>query len=112
MARSRRLQTHLPAVPAVISLQRIVDYGYSFWARQPTIEQSHFDDLKYVGESPMVGGDISGRIVRRPIRVWVSRQSLADYDGDRRAYNEDRFTVERLVNGQWEGYDYLGRRKY
>jgi hypothetical protein len=60
--------------------------GYDYWKAQPTLESGHFDNLKY---------DDGAR------RVWVSRASLADYGGDRRAFVADRLTVEKLVGGNW-----------
>ena len=61
-------------------------HGYAFWLAQPTLESGHFDNLKYNDGKH---------------RVWVSRQSLADYDGDRKAWMAERLTVEKLVNGSW-----------
>lgn len=60
--------------------------GYAYWLAQPTLESGHFDNLKFDDGKH---------------RVWVSRQSLADYDGDRKAWMADRLTVEKLVNGNW-----------
>lgn len=97
MARSRRLQTHLPVGPSTVTFQRAIDLGYLFWKRQPTLESYHFDDLKYD----------NGKI-----RIFVSRATLADYDFDRRAYEDNKFTVERRIAGRWVAYDYLGRRKF
>lgn len=61
--------------------------GYAYWKSQPTLESGHHDNLKYDDGAH---------------RVWVSRASLADYDGDRRAYMADRLTVEKLTGGRWE----------
>jgi hypothetical protein len=60
--------------------------GYDFWKRQETLDSGHFDNLKYD----------DGKI-----RVWVSRQSIADYGGDKRAWEADRLTIEKNENGDW-----------
>ena len=69
------------------SLEEILDLGYGFWSRQPVIERGHFDNLVY---------DDGG------MRVWVSRQTLADYAGDRRAWLADRMTVEEKGPRGWK----------
>jgi hypothetical protein len=60
--------------------------GYDYWKRQPAIEHGHFDNLVFDDGQH---------------RVWVSRATLADYDGDRRAYLADRLTIEHRVGGAW-----------
>ena len=70
-----------------LTLGQIKSIPYGVWEGMKTIESGHFDNLKY--QSPT-------------FRVWVSRATLADYDGDRAAYARDRFTVEKNVNGRWE----------
>ena len=62
----------------------------------PTISSGHFDDLKFD----------NGRL-----RLWASRQKMADYVSggraskeyaeERAAYARDRFVIEELVDGVW-----------
>jgi hypothetical protein len=56
------------------------------YASAPTLESGHTDNLVY--KSPTH-------------KVWVSRMSLEDYGGDRKAWEDDRNVVETLVNGRW-----------
>jgi hypothetical protein len=60
--------------------------GFAYWRAQPTIEQGHTDNLVH---------DADG------LRVWVSRMTLADYDGDLIALRRDRLTIERHEHGRW-----------
>jgi len=57
------------------------------WEAAPTLSSGHTDNLKY--ESPRY-------------RVWSSRMTLADYDGDRKAFNDERLVIEENKNGRWE----------
>jgi hypothetical protein len=90
MKRHRRLlrrrygRTHDSRVESVASLKK---RGYDYWKRQPTLDSGHTDNLVYD----------DGRA-----RVWVTRMTVADYDGDRRAWMAERLTVEHLVNGVWK----------
>lgn len=77
--------------PSFSSLEAI---GYERWKAKPTLESGHTDNLKYDdGE----------------YRVWVSRMTLADYDGDRAAWMNDRLVVEKLIAGRWTRLDRRGR---
>jgi hypothetical protein len=80
--RHQRRYSHSPVSAA--SLKRL---GYEYWRRQPTLESGHFDNLVYSDGKH---------------RVWVSRASVADYGGDRRAWLAERLVVEALHKGRWE----------
>ena len=56
------------------------------WQKMPTLESGHTDSLKFDDGKH---------------RVWVSRMTLADYGGDRAAFNRERMTVEENVGGVW-----------
>jgi len=60
--------------------------GYAYWRSQPALDSGHFDNLVYDDGT---------------YRVWVSRQSLADYDGDRAAWKSEQMTIEQLLKGRW-----------
>jgi hypothetical protein len=51
------------------------------------IDSGHFDNLKYD----------DGKA-----RVWITRQTVADYYGDRKAWMQARMTIEQLVGGSWK----------
>lgn len=68
------------------TLAELLAVPLAVWQGQPTIESGHFDDLKFQSKA---------------FRVWTSRQSLADYDGDARMYTRERMTVESLIAGIW-----------
>jgi hypothetical protein len=68
------------------TLSSLKSHGFAFWQNQPTLESGHFDNLKYNDGKH---------------RVWVSRQTLADYGGNRRAWMEERITFEKFHNGNW-----------
>lgn len=70
-----------------LTLSEIRKLGYDYWRRQKMVSNDgHTDDLMYD----------DGRY-----RVWVSRMSLEDYDGDRRAFEANKWTIEKLANGKW-----------
>jgi hypothetical protein len=77
---------HGGSAPFGTSARALKAKGYDYWKRQATIESGHFDNLVYDDGN---------------FRVWVSRQSLADYDGDRKAWMADRLTVEKKTAGRW-----------
>lgn len=68
------------------SLASLRGKSFDYWRRQPVLEQGHTDNLVFDDGQH---------------RVWVSRMTLADYDGDRRAYMADRLTIERRGAGGW-----------
>jgi hypothetical protein len=72
--------------PAGITASSLKARGYDYWKSRPTLESGHFDNLKYN----------DGKY-----RVWVSRQSIEDYGGDRLAWLRDRLTVETNHGGRW-----------
>jgi len=80
------VEAKVKEIPDYLSLSQIRSLGYDFWKKQPTIESGQFDNLVYDDGKH---------------RVWVSRQSLADYDGDRRAFMADRLTVEKRTKAGW-----------
>ena len=66
----------------------------SVWQAMPTLCSGQTDDLKY--ESPH-------------FRVWVSRMTLKDYDGDSAVYLDERLTIEHSIDGVWVRLDKYGR---
>lgn len=82
--RVRRSSAHPIPAHTASSLR---SHGFEFWQHQPTLESGHFDNLKFDDGKH---------------RVWVSRQSLEDYGGDRQAWLAERLTVEELIHGRWE----------
>jgi hypothetical protein len=71
--------------------------GYAFWKHQPVLDRGHTDNLVYD----------DGRH-----RVWVSRMTIDDYDGDRQAWLADRLTVEENINGRWTRHNSRERRRH
>lgn len=70
-----------------LTYSEIKKLGYDFWKKQKSIDHGHFDNLVYDDGKH---------------RVWISRQSVADYDGDRKAWLAERMTIEhRSSNGNW-----------
>jgi hypothetical protein len=61
--------------------------GHEYWSRQRVIDSGHTDNLVFDDGHH---------------RVWVSRMTLDDYDGDRRAYLADRITFERRTPAGWK----------
>lgn len=70
----------------LLTLREAKIAGYDFWKRQKAIDQGHFDNLVYD----------DGKL-----RVWASRMTLADFDGDRSAWMAERVTFEKRINGDW-----------
>jgi hypothetical protein len=70
----------------LLSLKEIKLLSYDFWKRQSAIDSGHFDNLVYDDGKH---------------RVWVSRMTAADYDGDRDAWMSERLTIEKKSGGSW-----------
>ncbi len=85
----------MKAPPQDATFNDLYQITFAEWRAMPTLHQGHTDNLKY--ESPRY-------------RVWVSRMTLADYNGDRDAYMRDRFTIEEYESRQWFTLDRYGRR--
>jgi hypothetical protein len=64
------------------------------WQWAPVLHQGQYDNLVFENDQ---------------FRVWVSRQHLADYDRDGAAYNAERYTIEKLIDGRWTKLDVYGR---
>jgi hypothetical protein len=63
------------------------------WQRAPVLHSGQYDNLVFENDR---------------FRVWVSRSHLTDYNGDAEAYSENRFTIEKLINGRWKNLDRYG----
>lgn len=73
-----------------MNLRQLQDVSIQRWEAMPSLESGHTDDLKYD----------DGRH-----RVWVSRMTLEDYGGDRRAWLSDLVVIEELRGGRWARID-------
>jgi len=81
--------------PEGVTIQDLVYFDVADWHNLfPTIEQGHTDNLKFQSSR---------------LRVWVSRMSLADYDGDVKVWERERLTFEAYVSGKWRRIDREGK---
>jgi hypothetical protein len=64
------------------------------WQRAPVLHQGQYDNLVFENDR---------------FRVWLSRQSLFDYGNDAEAYSNERYTIEKLIDGRWTKLDIYGR---
>jgi hypothetical protein len=63
------------------------------------------------GMRALTHGQTDKLVIETPrFRVWVSRMTLADYDGDGIAHMNERRSFEELVEGRWIPLDRYGRR--
>jgi hypothetical protein len=53
----------------------------------PILAQGQFDNLRFD----------NGKL-----RLWSTRSTVADYNGDVEAFTKERYVVEELRNGRWE----------
>jgi hypothetical protein len=82
------------SIPQDADFETLYQVTLAEWQTRPTIHAGQFDDLKFENAQ---------------FRVWVSRMTLADYDGDGAAHAADRLCVEQLVDGAWLRLDRYGR---
>lgn len=86
------------AVSIVISSDATIDElaGITVheWLRFPTLAIAQDSDLKYSGDR---------------YRVWCSRMTIEDYDGNADAYLKERVQYEELIDGRWTLLDRYGR---
>jgi hypothetical protein len=68
--------------------------SFDEWQQQPTIHEGQYDNQKF--DSPR-------------FRVWVTRCSVEDYDGDVAAYEAEKLVIEKLIDGRWTQLDKKGR---
>lgn len=80
----RRYGRAVPYTKANVAAMRAK--GYEYWVAQPTIEQGHTHNLKFD----------NGKI-----RLWISRLTPEDFDGDVAAWRQQRMEFERNVKGKW-----------
>lgn len=82
------------SIPQDADFETLYQVTLAEWQSMPTIHAGHFDNLKF--ENPS-------------FRVWLTRATLADYDGDAHAYADARLCIEQLVDGVWRRLDRYGR---
>jgi len=83
-------------VPQDADFRTLYQVSLAEWQGMPTLHSGQFDNLKFESAT---------------FRVWTSRLTLADYDGNLEAYAEERLTIEKMVNGLWCRLDRYGRLK-
>jgi hypothetical protein len=64
------------------------------WQRAPVLLQGQYDNLVFENDR---------------FRVWVSRSSIYDFSGDHFLYNEERYTIEKLIDGRWKKLNRYGK---
>lgn len=82
------------SIPASADFHTLYQVTRAEWYALPTIRQGHFADLKFENQA---------------FRVWWSRATLADYDGDAHAYAEEQLSFEQFIDGEWRPLDRYGR---
>jgi hypothetical protein len=89
-----RVRRHV-SIPIDATFLELYQVTLAEWQSMPTLASNNDSDLKYD----------TGRY-----RVWNSRMSIADYDGDAKSYADERIQFEELIGGRWILLDRYGNR--
>jgi hypothetical protein len=91
----RVTRTHTVSIPIDATFSELYQLTIQELQALPTLSSGQDSDLKYESER---------------YRVWCSRMSIHDYDGNNKAYSDERIQIEELIDGRWEMLDRYGKR--